>query len=257
MSDVVHKLLLIINTSNEKDIDYNISWIMLQNINKISSMSINQLADLCYVSISTISRFCRKLGCNSFYEFKNMLVYDDNEYFDPRNKSINMNINEDASDLFFMAKKNIDLATETLKTEEIDQLVQYIHDYPSVSLVGLNTGQSITLDFQSELMVLGKFATVFVDIDKQLDNIKSLDENSLLVIFSISGGCSYNSRLSEALKQSKAKKVLITQNPATPLLEYVTKVILYGNEYFPFVGRYAFLYVKDLILMRYRFLYEV
>ena len=59
------------------------------------------------------------------------------------------------------------------------------------------------------------------------------------------------------LKQSKARKVLLTQNKATSLQQYISKVILYGNEYFPFVGRYALLYVKDMLIMRYRFLFEV
>ncbi|WP_160669966.1 MurR/RpiR family transcriptional regulator [Clostridium sp. C8-1-8] len=257
MSDIVHKLLIIINNSNEKDIDYNISWIILQNLNVIPTLSINQLADLCYVSISTISRFCRKLGCTNFSEFKNMLIYEENEYFNPRNKSINMNVNEDATNLVNMAKKNIDLATEALKIEEIDELASQIHEYKNVAFVGLNTAQTITLDLQGELMVLGKFATVFIDIDQQLENIKSLDKDSLLIILSASGGCSYTSRLNDALKQSKARKVLLTQNKATSLQQYISKVILYGNEYFPFVGRYALLYVKDMLIMRYRFLFEV
>ena len=44
--------------------------ISLNNIEKIPNISINELADLCYTSPATISRFCKALKCDNFAEFK-------------------------------------------------------------------------------------------------------------------------------------------------------------------------------------------
>ena len=44
-----------------RDRYYTICYQVLNNIEKIPNISINELADLCYTSPATISRFCKAL----------------------------------------------------------------------------------------------------------------------------------------------------------------------------------------------------
>ena len=68
--DILYNLLTYINASYSQDMYYTICYQVLNNIEKIPDISINELADLCYTSPATISRFCKALKCDNFAEFK-------------------------------------------------------------------------------------------------------------------------------------------------------------------------------------------
>ena len=69
--DILYNLLTYINASYSQDMYYTICYQVLNNIEKMPDISINELADLCYTSHATISRFCKALKCDNFAEFKN------------------------------------------------------------------------------------------------------------------------------------------------------------------------------------------
>jgi len=62
MGSVSEKLLNFINTAQVHDSYYDIALTLVKNSEKVKHMSIAEMADLCYVSQATISRFCRFLG---------------------------------------------------------------------------------------------------------------------------------------------------------------------------------------------------
>ena len=76
MGDLIYRLLLFLNSSKDEDINYTIATTMLHNINHISNMQINKLADICYTSPAAISRFCRKLGYSNLSEFKKSALFN-------------------------------------------------------------------------------------------------------------------------------------------------------------------------------------
>lgn len=57
----------ITNLNNTELIVYNY---IIKNIDKVKKMNIRELADACHVSTATINRFCHKLDCNGYSEFK-------------------------------------------------------------------------------------------------------------------------------------------------------------------------------------------
>lgn len=57
--DILYNLLTYINASYSQDMYYTICYQVLNNIEKIPDISINELADLCYTSPATISRFAK------------------------------------------------------------------------------------------------------------------------------------------------------------------------------------------------------
>ena len=46
---------------------------MLKHYDKLPSMTLDQMAALCFVSQASISRFCKMLGFSTFAEFKEAL----------------------------------------------------------------------------------------------------------------------------------------------------------------------------------------
>ena len=55
---------------NLTHVEVEIGYYILQNIEKVSEMSILELADSIHVSKSTAHRFCKKIGYEGFQDFK-------------------------------------------------------------------------------------------------------------------------------------------------------------------------------------------
>lgn len=70
VDDVYYKLAEIANLSFRDSLDYVIAKEMLQNIDTISEMSIDKIANICCTSTASITRFCQKIGYDSFKELK-------------------------------------------------------------------------------------------------------------------------------------------------------------------------------------------
>ena len=69
--DILYTLMSYVNVSSGQDMYYTIAHTILTHLEKIPDISINDLADLCYTSPATISRFCKDLNCKNFANFKN------------------------------------------------------------------------------------------------------------------------------------------------------------------------------------------
>jgi len=52
------------------ELDYEVYNFILKNSEKIPYMTIREFANEAHVSTTTITRFCRKVNCNGFSEFK-------------------------------------------------------------------------------------------------------------------------------------------------------------------------------------------
>ena len=61
--DILYTLMSYVNVSSPQDMYYAIAHTILTHIDQIPSISINDLADLCYTSPATISRFCKDMNC--------------------------------------------------------------------------------------------------------------------------------------------------------------------------------------------------
>ena len=72
--DILYTLMSYVNVSSSQDMYYTIAHTILTHLEKIPDISINDLADLCYTSPATISRFCKDLNCKNFASFKHEMA---------------------------------------------------------------------------------------------------------------------------------------------------------------------------------------
>ena len=70
MNILLNRLLALINQKESFSTEYYIAYSFLQNLFKISSFSIDETAQLCNVSKSTISKFVREIGFDDYTDFK-------------------------------------------------------------------------------------------------------------------------------------------------------------------------------------------
>ena len=68
---MLYRFLTYMNATSSGTTYANIAFYISNNFTKVVEMNLEELADACYVSQATISRFCRFLGFDSFTHFKN------------------------------------------------------------------------------------------------------------------------------------------------------------------------------------------
>ena len=67
-------LLAVINSEINDSNNYKIAKYIIENIDQLEDCSITELAKKCYVSNSSISRFCRDIGLRDYNELKNQVA---------------------------------------------------------------------------------------------------------------------------------------------------------------------------------------
>ena len=73
MRKLIYVLLNYLNCSIKKDTNYYIARQMLLSINEIHHLSLEQMAELCNVSDSTLHRFCQTIVYQNYKSLRNSL----------------------------------------------------------------------------------------------------------------------------------------------------------------------------------------
>ena len=76
MGSLADRLLSFVSTTPERDANYDIAVTLLKHYPQLKGMTLGQIANLCYTSKASISRFCRFLGMDSFKAFQAWLEQD-------------------------------------------------------------------------------------------------------------------------------------------------------------------------------------
>lgn len=71
--NLLTSLLAIINTNDENETDFLIAKFFIMNLNQLKKLSIYEIADACYVSRSSVQRFIKNIGYDSFNQLKSNL----------------------------------------------------------------------------------------------------------------------------------------------------------------------------------------
>lgn len=141
---------------------------IVQNIKKVLAMSIRELADETHVSTATIMRFCKKLDCDGFVEFKYKLkqsleIKEDLEEFDHLS-------------VFFDYAKTKDY------TKSIQRSVQLIKEASNIIIVGLGINGDFARYSARLFSHIGHYAYAIDDIHYPVLKTKE-NESSVVIVF--------------------------------------------------------------------------
>lgn len=256
------RLLRFVNTQN-KDINHDIACIMLKHYDELSCMTINELADICFVSTASISRFVKALGYDSILEFKeeskNTLQIKKTDY----SPSFIKSDKKDISHLFDLYTnnviKNIISAKESLGYEQLDNICQTIKSSNEVLILGLEFSTLLSQHIQNRFALMDKFVEVALSFEEQLEAANQLKEGSTVIILSLEGGFFYRrEEVINILRRKNVKLILITMFAKSKLInEFENKqIILCGNNNDNTEGRVAMLYILEIIIMYYCIYYS-
>lgn len=237
MFNLIIILLALINSEVTDSNNYKIAKYILENINDLENCSITELAKKCYVSNSSISRFCRDIGLNGYNELKNQVAKYQVSHEAAIHKFQYQGLNEKnyINSYIDEVVDNLNILKGSIQEDDIQNLVEDIYDYNYVAAFGYLQSEIVALNLQFDLQTSRKVIFTSMQYANQIEYIKKADENYLIIIFSNSG--TYFKRAfarTNIFKNMvhKPKIYLVTSNQDIHL-RYVDKYIRYksGNDY--------------------------
>jgi len=148
-------------------------YIMI-NSKKVIYMRIRELADEAHVSTTTILRFCKKINCEGFSEFKLKFKM----YIEENNIK---KVNDDTSEVINFLKniENSDL------DKRLEKLCELVMTYKSIIFVGIGSSGVLCKYAARYFSAIGKF-TVHIDDPFFPKNFRCNDD-CLVIALSVSG----------------------------------------------------------------------
>lgn len=216
-----------IASENDGTTNCQIAKYILENIDEVKNCTISELAYHCHVANSSISRFCREIGLDDFTELKELLNSNLMEF---QIYSKAETTKERSIDFSKSVVESMEKVINTLDYDAITELVKDIYKYKNVSVFGLLKAQTVAMNLQSDLLMLGKVVTSKLAFKQQLEYLNNANSDQLIIIFSYKGiyfNYWYPKRIPKYT--SKPKIYFITSDKNAKENEYFDKVIHFDS----------------------------
>lgn len=184
MTHLRNSLEGMLDQSNEDSSDYRIAYYLLQNCYVANNISIQDVADNCYVSKSTVSRFCRQIGYRDYQEM-NQAIYQ--AFLRNEHVKFRRYTREPAGYYLDEVQECLDIVREYATPTLIGSVVWDIMTHKRVGLLGKMQSHSVAIDLQHDLLVSHKVCTAPLLPENQLAFIENSDEDTFLLVISCSG----------------------------------------------------------------------
>lgn len=264
--DILYTLMSYVNVSSSQDMYYTIAHTVLTHLEKMPDISINDLADLCYTSPATISRFCKDLNCRSFANFKHEMaialelskdeIHVDNLDMEEIHKNPQYLIDK----VYNETVESLTMGCHCLSIHEIDKICQLIYQSKKVHMIGYQFNKIISNDFQMKMLKLRKFVYAFVERGDEIQRLDMIDQDSLVIIITARARRQLIDPLIEKIKEHKPKVLLLTMNKdyQNDCIDYICCIDGTESRYSEssIQGTINFLTVLNIIYLRYGLLYR-
>lgn len=215
--------------------------------------SIIELAARAEVSPPTVTRFCRRLGCASYSEFKVKLAqttYVGSRYLQP--DSPTMSTGEIAENIVNRAQTALYQMHQALDTAALDQVADKLSAADMIYAFGSGGNSSmIAGEVQNRLFRLGLRVTTSADHEMQLMLAAAAKKQDVVIVSSISGRNMPLVSALEAAADYKAFTVALTR-AGSPLARAASVTLPIDlpegvNIYKPTAARFAYLALIDIV----------
>lgn len=264
--DILYTLMSYVNVSSSQDMYYAIAHTILTHLDKIPDISINDLADLCYTSPATISRFCKDLNCKNFANFKHEIAIalelaKEEIHMDPVDlQKIHKNPQVLVDKIYQETIESLTMVHKSVNIHEIDKICEMIHNAKKVHMIGYQFNKIISNDFQMKMLKLRKFIYAFVERGDEIQRLDMIDEDSLVIIITVRARKQLIDSLLTKIHEHHPRVLLITMNKNYHN-EYIDEIVCIDGTESQYSessmqGTMNFLSLLDLIYVRYGLLYR-
>lgn len=241
-----------LSASEKKIGDY-----VLSHQGKTQAMSISELAEASGVSEATVTRFCRKLGCKGYNDFrlaaaKNSAARE--KHTNPLSGAVGNDdpFSEVCRKLY---DANVSAMTQTLELVKPEQYIlaaDIIEKANKVVCMGQGGSMIIAEECAHLFATTGSKYSAVADSHYQIVTAATLEENDVILFFSYSGATKDMMDTMHVAKKRGGKIILVTHFPNSPGAAYADVILQCGADESPLqlgsIGaRIAQLYLMDIL----------
>ncbi len=248
-------LINFLNSSSPTDIYFKVAQNILQNLDRIKNASIHEVADLCYVSAPTISRFCKKLEYDSYGSFKSELSqavsnYNYNNRYVSVDTKLNHEDNETASFLYQISQYS-EALKNSISKEYIREINECIHNHKRVGFFSSNPSYQLQY-LQADLLLTKHDVSFYQSPMDQMEYAKALNEDSIaLVIKPERSESKYLDEILSILKDNHVTIVMISNSQLSDSNKFADYLLCFdGNLHI--VDSFCFEMLVSLLSIDYR-----
>lgn len=256
MGSLYELLLNYVDTTRSHGSNYEIAQALVEHYAELGGMSQREMAELCFVSQASFSRFCRFLGFDGFAEFKAAIDGANYRLADDYTRELMDRLDADSSEALDLFRESI-LGTlmATLRAEDLAAMPKILEAIDGVGRVVFFSHHflwQIGRYFQGKMMQLGKYVELYQSYEHQREAAASLMEGDVAIICSMNG--SYFAHYHDIVRDifdSGARVVTLTQNRHALYYNRADWVLPCGDSNANDTGKYAALMVIDYLVMSY------
>jgi DNA-binding MurR/RpiR family transcriptional regulator len=227
--------------------------LVLADVDAVLKLSIVELAAQAEVSPPTVTRFCRRLGCESYAEFRVRLAqsrFVGQRYF--ATDAGPKNVREIAQGVINGIQSTIYETFDRLDFDAIDRAAAAIVKSRYVLALGSGGASSmVASETETRLFRLGLMVSYSVDHQSQLMRAASAPLGTVIIAFSLSGNNLALVKALAAAGDNGLTRVVVTRS-GSPVAEQADILLPVDREentdiLRPTPGRYAFLATLDIL----------
>lgn len=251
--------------TNKRDATYSrIIIYLFHHLNEIRTLTITEIAERCFVSPATLTRFCRHFGISNFASLREALVslgtlkkhsglrMKEQELIDLKNDPktyLNAYGNEIAT--------AINDVLQTIDIDQIDQILTDIHQAEEIVLIGYSSTLDLAKDLQTSFLLSQKLIFVGETEETQQAFVEELNEKSVVIVISSYGSLlNRSSELMRRISDSPAKSILLTQHTQNTLTNQFDLSVNVTTTNYVRIGNYPLTFFLDYFVRRYASLYQ-
>ncbi|MDL2220816.1 hypothetical protein LJC55_04025 [Eubacteriales bacterium OttesenSCG-928-N14] len=161
MEQVLMKLISIVNCYSPQHADYQIARFLLENFSDIASSSVEQMAERCFVSTTSLIRFAKNIGFPSYTQFR--LVFENEAHlWEPCNHISGKyhRVETEEKTLQFIKNEldnSINNVHKEITAEMLAKITDLLNNAKDVYLIEDTELKHCTMDFQSRMLLAGRY----------------------------------------------------------------------------------------------------
>lgn len=183
--------------------------------------SADNIASVLHVSLTSLSRFSKKVGFTGYREF----IYRYKECLNSKNDSARVP-DERSMQALSSYQELLDKSYSLVNEWQINKLSDMLSTQKRIYVYGRGSSGLAAQEMQMRFMRIGSVITAITDSDLMLMNSVLLDDTCLAIAISISGKTSAVIKALRKAKEAGAKTVLMTSHKMPDQHEYCDEVVL-------------------------------
>ena len=261
VTPVLTLLLREINVTNKKGSSYDIAKALMNHYHEIPNLTIHELADACYISSASLSRFIRLIGFDHYTEFKEACRKEigiEVDYSKDVSKASIDDMRPIIERYTESIKSNIDFTFSHMDFRQLERICRMMFETTEMAFFGLEFATLLGQHFQVKMASMNKLVRLGLTYEEQKAIAGNLREGALVFVASLEGGYFYrNDEVMDILKEKHATIVAMTMNENTKLMKDVDEILICNKENSNTEGRITLLYMIEILLMYYFVNYQM